>query len=260
VTPADHDEAIRGPRRRAVVVVAHPDDETLWCGGYMLAHPEFDWRVVTLCRASDPDRAPKFGQVMEQLGSVGEMADLDDEPDQAPLPIEQVKETIIRLLAGNSYSLTLTHGPKGEYTRHRRHEECSRSVVELWRSGGIATKRLWLFAYEDGGHAYLLRVRDDADRRCMLAEDIWLEKHFRCDNLKLAHLHCAEVTYSREYRSDLRGYSDPIQCRPDMPLKNHVRLNRLRSVLHNGWKEVIVIGTVETGHSPLFQIFNHMRV
>ena len=142
----------------------------------MLAHPEFDWRVVTLCRASDPDRAPKFGQVMEQLGSVGEMADLDDEPDQAPLPIEQVKETIARLLAGNSYSLTLTHGPKGEYTRHRRHEECCRSVVELWRSGSIAINRLWLFAYEDGGHAYLPRVRDDADRRCMLAEDIWLEK------------------------------------------------------------------------------------
>ena len=76
-----------------------------------LAHPEFDWRIVTLCRASDPDRAPKFRRVLEQLGAVGEMADLDDEPDQVPLPIEQVQETIARLLAGNSYSLILTHGP-----------------------------------------------------------------------------------------------------------------------------------------------------
>jgi hypothetical protein len=49
-------------------------------------------------------------------------------------------------------------------------------VVELWRSGSIATNRLWLFAYEDGGHAYLPRVRNDADRRDVLTENIWLEK------------------------------------------------------------------------------------
>jgi LmbE family N-acetylglucosaminyl deacetylase len=145
-------------RERAAVVVAHPDDETLWCGGYMLAHPEFDWRVVTLCRASDPDRAPKFCRVLEELGAVGEMADLDDEPDQAPLPIELVQETIAGLLAGNSHSLILTHGPRGEYTRHLRHEECCRSVVELWRSGTIDTKHLWLFAYEDGGRRLITDV------------------------------------------------------------------------------------------------------
>lgn len=174
--PAHHDDAIPGPRQRAVVVVAHPDDETLWCGGYILTHQEFDWRIVTLCRASDPDRAPKFRWVLEKLGAAGEMADLDDEPDQVPLPIEQIQETIIRLLAGYSYSLILTHGPTGEYTRHLRHEECCRSVVELWRSDSIATNRLWLFAYEDGGRVYLPRVRDDADRRDMLPENIWLEK------------------------------------------------------------------------------------
>jgi LmbE family N-acetylglucosaminyl deacetylase len=183
MTPVDHDEAIRCPRQRAAVVVAHPDDETLWCGGYILAHPEVDWRIVTLCRASDPDRAPKFRRVLEQLGAVGELANLDDEPDQTPLPIEQVQETIARLLAGNSYSLILTHGPRGEYTRHRRHEECCQSVVELWRSGSIVTNCLWLFAYEDGGHAYLPRVRDDADRRDMLAENDWLEKRRLITNI-----------------------------------------------------------------------------
>jgi LmbE family N-acetylglucosaminyl deacetylase len=164
------------PRPHAAVVVAHPDDETLWCGGYILAHPEYDWRVVTLCRASDPDRAPKFRRVLEQLDAVGEMADLDDGPDQVPLQIEQIQATITRLLAGNSYSLILTHGPRGEYSRHRRHEECCRSVVDLWLSGSIITTCLWVFAYEDGGHAYLPRVRDDADRRDMLAETVWLEK------------------------------------------------------------------------------------
>ncbi len=173
MTPIPLDEIRLGPRPRAAVVVAHPDDETLWCGGYILTHPEFLWRIVTLCRAADPDRAPKFRQVLQRLGAEGEMADLDDGPDQAPLPVEQVQETTARLLAGTSYNLILTHGPKGEYTRHRRHAECCQAVVELWRSGGIDTNRLWLFAYEDGGRAYLPRVRERcrsagrADRGCL---------------------------------------------------------------------------------------------
>jgi LmbE family N-acetylglucosaminyl deacetylase len=176
LTAAGLDQVSPGRRCRAAVVVAHPDDETLWCGGYILAHPEVDWRIVTLCRGSDLDRAPKFRLVLDQLGAVGEMADLDDGPDQVPLPIEQLQQTIARLLAGDSYSMILTHGPIGEYTRHRRHEECCRSVVELWQLGSIATNRLWLFAYEDGGHAYMPRVRNDADRRDKLAENVWLEK------------------------------------------------------------------------------------
>jgi LmbE family N-acetylglucosaminyl deacetylase len=173
---APSDESWPDPRPRAAVVVAHPDDETLWCGGYILTHPEFLWRIVTLCRAADPDRAPKFRRVLRRLGAEGEMADLDDGPEQAPLPAGQVRETIARLLAGTSYNLILTHGPQGEYTRHRRHAECCQTMVDLWRSGGIDTGRLWLFAYEDGERAYLPRVRGDADRRDLLAEGVWLEK------------------------------------------------------------------------------------
>ncbi len=104
------------------------------------------------------------------------MAGLDDGPDQAPLPVEQVQETIARLLGGASYTLILTHGPGGEYTRHRRHSECCQALVELWRAGGVDTRRLWLFAYEDGGGAYLPRVRDDADRRDVLTDGVWFEK------------------------------------------------------------------------------------
>jgi LmbE family N-acetylglucosaminyl deacetylase len=176
VRPIQLDQFSLKPRPRAAVVVAHPDDETLWCGGFILTHPEFLWRIVTLCRAMDADRAPKFRQVLQRFGAEGEMADLDDGPDQAPLPVELVEETTNRLLAGNSYDLVLTHGPLGEYTRHRRHAECCHGILELWRSGGLSTNRLWMFAYQDGGRAYFPRVRDDADRRQMLPDYIWAEK------------------------------------------------------------------------------------
>ena len=55
-----------------------------------------------------------------------------------------------------------------------------RSAAEASLSFGdraVSTpRRLWLFAYEDGDRAYLPRVRDDADRRDVLPDDVWLEK------------------------------------------------------------------------------------
>ena len=83
---------------RAAVIVAHPDDEILWMGGFLLMNAEYQWKVVTLCRGKDPDRAPKFSKVMKYIGAIGTMGDLDDGPDQCPLLREKVREKIWVLL------------------------------------------------------------------------------------------------------------------------------------------------------------------
>ena len=160
-----------------LVIVAHPDDETLWAGGTMLMHPDNCWTVVTLCRRSDPDRAPKFARAVEYFGAKGVMGDLSDDPQQTPLRTIDVEDAIIDLLPSDRYDLVITHGLWGEYTSHRRHEEVAKAVMALRESGRLTAQEVWMFAYEDGGRKYLPRAMADADVYVRLPQDIWETKY-----------------------------------------------------------------------------------
>ena len=67
------------PGARALVIVAHPDDETIWMGGTILKNPKVNWTIFSLCRRSDRDRAPKFFKVCKIYKAKAIITDLDDE-------------------------------------------------------------------------------------------------------------------------------------------------------------------------------------
>jgi LmbE family N-acetylglucosaminyl deacetylase len=162
---------------RCAVIVAHPDDETLWAGGLILMHPEVSWTVAAICRKSDPDRAPKFFKALRKLNATGFMADLDDGPEQIPLDNAEIQDTIMQMLPVKNYDLVITHGKSGEYTRHLRHEETAAAVLALCDSSRLRTGRLWMFAYEDGNREYLPRAIEKADLQIELNDEIWQEKY-----------------------------------------------------------------------------------
>jgi hypothetical protein len=105
------------------------------------------------------------------------MLDLDDGPEQTPLDQSLIQDQILSLLPGAPFDLLLTHGPRGEYTRHRRHEETCRAVTGLWQEGRLRAGELRLFAYEDGGRAYCPRAEAEADTAEELPEAIWQDKY-----------------------------------------------------------------------------------
>jgi LmbE family N-acetylglucosaminyl deacetylase len=160
----------------ALIVVAHPDDEVLWAGGLILMHRSVTWTILALCRKSDPDRNPKFFRVAGELGAQGIMGDMDDGPEQHPLPSSDVERMILSLLPQRSFDLVVSHSPVGEYTRHRRHEETSNAVQALWRRGELSSPELWLFAYEDGGGTGDPQPIPDAHRLVSLDGPTHLEK------------------------------------------------------------------------------------
>jgi LmbE family N-acetylglucosaminyl deacetylase len=164
------------PHKSALVIVAHPDDETLWAGGTILMHPETAWTVVALCRQSDRDRAPKFFKALDVLGASGRIGDLDDGPRQVPLEQADVRHAVLSLVGDNDSDLILTHSVDGEYTRHRRHEEAGRAVLALWDAGRLHSHELWAFAYGDEDGQTAVNALPGADIFTRLPANIWERK------------------------------------------------------------------------------------
>ena len=162
--------------KTVLVIVAHPDDETLWAGGEILLHPTWNWFVTTLCRKNDPDRSSRFYKVLKELKAKGIMGDLDDAPNQTPLDEPLIEETILSLLPKIHFNRIITHNPNGEYTRHLRHEEISKAVILLWNAKKISADELWTFAYDDGHKSHNTIANEKAPIYNQLTEAISLHK------------------------------------------------------------------------------------
>lgn len=132
--------------KRVLVVVAHPDDETIWMGGTLLKNKE-NWKtkVITLCRKDDAERAEKFYKICKILNVDGSMSDLEDDKLDN-IGIDEIANRILSLSQTNEYDYIFTHGKNGEYG-HKRHLDVHNTVISLIKSGKLKCKKLFLFSY-----------------------------------------------------------------------------------------------------------------
>lgn len=130
---------------KSLIIVAHPDDETIWMGGTILLHKDWDWTILSLCRKDDTDRMPKFKRVCDAYGAKAIISDLDDEVLE-PLTTQEVVAKIKSLLPTSSFDYIYTHGANGEYG-HMRHKEVHAAVKSLVTSNYLQCKKLFCFSY-----------------------------------------------------------------------------------------------------------------
>ncbi|MCR4369459.1 MAG: PIG-L family deacetylase [archaeon] len=132
---------------KALVVVAHPDDETIWMGGKILREKNWGWTIVSLCRKDDPDRRPKFFKVCSMLGARGFMSDLDDDhPEKRLDGLDEVVRRIEPIAMDKKFDYVFTHGENGEYG-HNRHIEVNAAVKAMAEGGLIDCEHLFEFSY-----------------------------------------------------------------------------------------------------------------
>jgi len=162
--------------KAAAVIVAHPDDEIIWSGGLILSNPHWDWTILSLCRADDPDRSVKFNAICERLDLEGIISDLDDSYQPAQIdPGRHIGRRILDRLGRFAWDLCITHGANGEYG-HVRHKQIHREVVSLVRKGTLRSQELWTFAYECDTAASVCRPSDNADSLMKLMVDSQLRE------------------------------------------------------------------------------------
>jgi LmbE family N-acetylglucosaminyl deacetylase len=131
---------------KSLVIVAHPDDETIWMGGTILKNKDWEWTIVSLCRKDDADRMPKFLRVCKTYNASPIISDLDDEKLK-PLSTKKVIEKIEEIIPKTDFDFIYTHGKNGEYG-HLRHIEIHDAVTKMVKENKITCKRLHYFSYD----------------------------------------------------------------------------------------------------------------
>jgi len=114
---------------KILVVIAHPDDETLYFGGLILQSKQVDIICITdgNHNGNGPTRLDCLNQAARELGAASiRCLHFEDDP-VFHLPIEELGEKLANLVKSDKYHAVFTHSPYGEYG-HLAHMDTSISA------------------------------------------------------------------------------------------------------------------------------------
>lgn len=164
-------------RGRALVVVAHPDDETIWMGGIMLAHKNIEWTIFALCRGKDIERRHRFNEMVKKYKARGIITNLEDDDDSISIKKLSLKaeKLLLQSNLSKSYDLIFTHAKDGEYG-NKRHKGVNLAVSNLLKSNKIEATNSYCFAYEMHESDKYAVPKKKADYSFKLTPEIYKKK------------------------------------------------------------------------------------
>ena len=143
------------PNPSKVMIVAHPDDESLF-GGEALTSSG-GWTVICVTNGTNQQRRREFIEAMSSIGVNYSMLCHFDHLDSGNFS-GRLEEQLKALLNEFQYDMVVTHNERGEYA-HPQHRAVHRIVRRL-----VTNRPLYVF-----DHPWTARPRMSAAKRALLA-------------------------------------------------------------------------------------------
>lgn len=131
----------------SLMIVAHPDDETIWGGSHLL---EGKYVVVCVTNGNNRTRRKEFAKAIEKSGSIGIMLSYPDKTkgkkDNWDTCREQIQDALKQIIEKKQWNIIVTHNPDGEY-RHIHHQMTSSITTDLTKNLGCLDKLYYFGKY-----------------------------------------------------------------------------------------------------------------
>ena len=145
-----------------LLIMAHPDDETLWAGGHLY---DKGFLVVCVTNGRNDIRAAEFEKVVKESGNAFLILEYPDKVlfkrDDWSEVNEAIKKDLGLIIGSRDWKQIATHNPEGEYG-HEHHKYCSKIVTGLCEERGL-TDILWYMG-KYYGKSTLEEVKEDLPR------------------------------------------------------------------------------------------------
>lgn len=187
-----------------LMIVAHPDDETIWGGKHLITDK---WLIVCLTyNKSDSPRGQEFCNMLMKTDNNGLMLGFPDDNngkiDSWKSCRTAIEFELRKIISSKEWDIIVTHNPDGEYS-HKHHILTSKIVTS------ITKKNLFYFGkYYEKGDKALMRIHR--------LDDKWVDKKKDVMSLYTSQglsAHLFEHMYPYEHfipYSEWRQYRKPI--------------------------------------------------
>lgn len=127
-----------------LMIVAHPDDETLWGGMHLL---DGEYFVVCITNGNNSVRREEFYNILKESGNDGIILSYPDKVlgrrDSWENVRAYIESDVEKIIKSKKWDMVVTHNPAGEYG-HIHHKMTSSIVTKKCKENGIEDT-LWYF-------------------------------------------------------------------------------------------------------------------